>query len=88
LINASTLAIASTFAWTPSSAQLEDYEDAIAILSSVNVSPSVAITQVLASRPGWSAHAVELESEDSGPEWKVEIVSSTGQVQEIAVSAD
>ena len=88
LVHASTLAITSTFTWTPSSAQLEDYEDAIAMLNSVNVSPSVAITQVLASRPGWSAHAVELESEDSGPEWKVEIISSTGQVQEIAVSAD
>jgi hypothetical protein len=88
LVNASTLAIASTFTWTPSPAQLEDYADAIAILNSVRVSPSVAVTQVLSSRPGWSAHSVELESEDSGPEWKVEIVSSTGQVQEIAVSAD
>lgn len=88
LVNATTQAITSTFTWTPSTAQFEEYEDAIAILGSVTVSPSAAVSQVLASRPGWTAHAVELENENSGPEWKVEIVSSTGQVQEVAVSAD
>jgi len=88
LVNAATQAIASTFTWTPSEAQYEDHADAIAIVGSVTVSPSTATAQVLASRPGWTAHSVELENEDSGPEWKVEVVSPTGVVQEVPVSAD
>jgi hypothetical protein len=31
---------------------------------------------------------VELEAEDSGPRWSVEIVSPTGVISEIQVSAD
>lgn len=88
LVHASTLAIASNFTWTPSASQYDDHADEIAVLTSVTVSASSAIAQVLATRAGSLPHSVELEAEDSGPRWSVEIVSPTGVISEIQVSAD
>jgi hypothetical protein len=87
-VHASTLAIASNFTWTPSASQYDDHADEIAVLTSVTVSASSAIAQVLATRAGSLPHSVELEAEDSGPRWSVEIVSPTGVISEIQVSAD
>ena len=51
------------------------------------ISPSVAITLASAQRPGTQPHEVELDMEDSGIRWEVEMVAPNGTVYVVIISA-
>ncbi len=87
VVNSSTLAVVSNSSWTPSSAEFSSHEDEIDVLSEVTVAASTALAQAMASRPTSAPHAIELESEDLGPVWKIEVVASDGSTSEVQVPA-
>ena len=87
VVNSSTLAVVSNSSWTPSGAEFSSHEDEIDVLSEVTVSATTALAQAMASRPTFAPHDIELESEDLGPVWKIEIVAADGSISEVQVPA-
>ncbi len=84
---ASNASVVSTITFMPSAALLDDYLDALNYLGGAIVTPSVALTLASAVYPGTLPHEVELELEDSGLKWKIEMVSSNGTVYEAVINA-
>ncbi len=87
VVHAGTLAIVSNTSWTPTAAQLADYGVAISVSGLATISPTTAVSQVLAANPGSQPHSVELEEESGAPKWEVTIVSTTGVVSKFKVAA-
>ncbi|MFZ9881760.1 MAG: PepSY domain-containing protein, partial [Phycisphaerales bacterium] len=73
--------------WTPTADQYDDYADAISVLGEVTRTATSAVSQALSANLGTNPHSVELEDEDVGPVWKVEIVRADGTVAEVWILA-
>jgi uncharacterized membrane protein YkoI len=86
--NANTGAILSTRTWTPTVGQQDKYEDSISVIGLVEMSATLAVSQAVASNPGSTVHAVELEEESGRPMWQVELVSASGLELEVRIWAD
>lgn len=86
--NANTGAIVSTRSSTPTASQRDKYEDSISVINSVVLSAQDAVSQALASYPGATVHAIELEEESGAPVWEVEIVTASGVELKVPISAD
>ena len=86
--NANTRAILNTRSWTPTAGQRDKYEDSISVINSVVLSAQDAVSQAIASNPGATVHAVELEEESGAPVWEVEIVTASGVELKVPISAD
>jgi uncharacterized membrane protein YkoI len=86
--NATTGAIVSTRSWTPTASQRDKYEDSISVINLVVLSAQDAVSQALASNPGATVHAIELEEESGAPVWEVEIVTASGVELKVPISAD
>ena len=86
--NATTGAIVSTRSWTPTASQRDKYEDSISVINLVVLSAQDVVSQALASNPGATVHAVELEEESGAPVWEVEIVTASGVELKVPISAD
>jgi hypothetical protein len=87
--NATTGAIVGTpRSWTPTASQRDKYEDSISVIYLVVLSAQDAVSQALASNPGATVHAVELEEESGAPVWEVEIVTASGVELKVPISAD
>ena len=87
--NATTGAIVGTpRSWTPTASQRDKYEDSISVINLVVLSAQDAVSQALASNPGATVHAVELEEESGAPVWEVEIVTASGVELKVPISAD
>jgi uncharacterized membrane protein YkoI len=86
--NANTGAIVSTRSSTPTASQRDKYEDSISVINSVVLSAQDAVSQALASYPGATVHAIELEEESGAPVWEVEIVTASGVERKVPISAD
>jgi uncharacterized membrane protein YkoI len=86
--NANTGAILSTLSWTPTASQRDKYEDSIDVIGLVEMSATDAVSQAVASNPGSTVHAVELEEEDGRPMWQVELVTASGLELEVRIWAD
>lgn len=87
LVNAGSFAVVATRNWTPSDDEREDFEDEIFVISTVTVSPTSAVSAAVAAYPGANPHELELEQEDFGPMWKVELVRADGTLVEFATAA-
>ena len=86
--NANTGAIVSTRSWTPTASQQDKYEDSISVINLVVLTAQDAVSQALASNPGATVHAVELEEESGAPVWEVEIVTASGVELKVPIAAD
>jgi hypothetical protein len=86
--NANTGMILRTRSVTPSVSQLDKYEDSISVIGLVEMSATLAVSQAVASNPGSTVHAVELEEENGRPMWQVELVSASGFELEVRIWAD
>jgi hypothetical protein len=86
VVHAGTLAIVSNTSWTPTAAQFADYATAISVSGLATISPTTAVSQVLAANPGSQPHSVELEEESGAPKWEVTIGSTTGVVSKICTT--
>lgn len=86
--NATTGAIVSNRSWTPTASQRDKYEDSISVINLVVLSAQDAVSQALASNPGATVHAIELEEESGAPVWEVEIVTASGVELKVPISAD
>ena len=86
--NATTGAIVSTRSWTPTASQRDKYEDSISVINLVVLSAQDAVSQALASNPGATVHAIELEEESGAPVWEVEIVTASGVELKVPIAAD
>ena len=84
---ASNATLVSTITFVPSADLLDDYIDQLNYLGGAIISPSVAITLASAQRPGTQPHEVELDMEDSGIRWEVEMVAPNGTVYVVIISA-
>lgn len=85
--NATTGAIVSTRPWTPTARQRDKYEDSISVINLIVLSAQDAVLQALVSNPGATVHAIELEEEGGRPQWQVELVTASGEV-EVIIWAD
>ena len=74
--------------WTPTPGQQDKYEDSISVIRLVEMSATVAVTQVLESNADKTVHAIELEEEDGRPWWQVELVDASGVKSEVSIRAD
>jgi hypothetical protein len=74
--------------WTPNASQRDKYEDSISVINLVVLSAQDAVLQALASNPGATVHAIELEEESGAPVWEVEIVTASGVELKVPISAD
>jgi uncharacterized membrane protein YkoI len=72
---------------TPNASQRDKYEDSISVINSVVLSAQNAVLQALASNPGATVHAIELEEESGRPQWQVELVTASGEL-EVRIWAD
>jgi len=86
--NANTGAIVSTRIWAPTASQQDKYEDSISVINLVVLTAQDAVSQALASNPGATVHAVELEEESGAPVWEVEIVTASGVELKVPIAAD
>ncbi|MFO0961633.1 MAG: PepSY domain-containing protein [Phycisphaerales bacterium] len=77
-VNSGTLAIESIVRWTPTDSQLHRAQDEIDLLPLVTVGASEAVAQALAANPDASFHGIELEADDEGNNWQVELITATG----------
>ena len=71
---------------TPNASQRDKYEDSISVINPV-LSAQNAVLQALASNPGATVHAIELEEESRRPQWQVELVTASGEL-EVRIWAD
>jgi uncharacterized membrane protein YkoI len=71
---------------TPNASQRDKYEDSISVINPV-LSAQNAVLQALASNPGATVHAIELEEESGRPQWQVELVTASGEL-EVRIWAD
>jgi uncharacterized membrane protein YkoI len=86
--NATTGAIVGTpRSWTPTASQRDKYEDSISVINLVVLSAQDAVLQALVSNPGATVHAIELEEESGRPQWQVELVTASGEL-EVRIWAD
>ena len=74
--------------WTPTPGQRDKYEDSISVIGLVEMSATDAVSQAVASNPGSTVHAIELEEEDGRPMWQVELVTASGLELEVRIWAD
>jgi uncharacterized membrane protein YkoI len=89
VVNATTGVIVGTpRSWTPTAGQRDKYEDSISVIGLVEMSATLAVSQAVASNPGSTVHAVELEEESGRPMWQVELVSASGLELEVRIWAD
>ena len=87
--NANTGLIVRTLTWTPTAASQRDkYEDSISVINLVVLTAQDAVSQALASNPGATVHAIELEEENGRPQWQVELVDASGFEREVRIWAD
>ena len=86
--NANTGAIVSNRSWAPTASQQDKYEDSISVINLVVLTAQDAVSQALASNPGATVHAVELEEESGAPVWEVEIVTASGVELKVPIAAD
>ena len=80
--------VVRTRSWPINPGQLDKYEDSISVIGLVEMSATDAVSQAVASNPGSTVHAIELEEEDGRPMWQVELVTASGGEREIRISAD
>jgi hypothetical protein len=80
--------VVRTRSWTPTAGQRDKYEDSISVIGLVEMSATDAVSQAIASNPGSTVHAVELEEESGRPMWQVELVSASGLELEVRIWAD
>jgi len=73
--------------WTPNASQRDKYEDSISVINLVVLSAQDAVSQALDSNPGATVHAIELEEESGRPQWQVELVTASGEL-EVPIWAD
>jgi uncharacterized membrane protein YkoI len=85
--NATTGDIVRTLSWTPNASQRDKYEDSISVINSVVLSAQDALLQALGMYPGATVHEIELEEESGRPQWQVELVTASGEL-EVRVWAD
>ena len=85
--NATTGAIVRTISRTPNASQRDKYEDSISVINLVVLSAQDAVLQALVSNPGATVHAIELEEESGRPQWQVELVTASGEL-EVRIWAD
>ena len=89
VVNATTGTIVGTpRSWTPTAGQRDKYEDSISVIGLVEMSATDAVSQAVASNPGSTVHAIELEEESGRPMWQVELVSASGLELEVRIWAD
>ena len=86
--DANTGEILSNRRWTPTTSQSREYADAISVIDLIVMSATDAVSQALASYPGETVHAIELEEESGAPMWQIELVTASGGEREIRISAD
>ena len=88
VVNATTGNIVGTpRRWTPTAGQRDKYEDSISVINLVVLSAQDAVSQALASNLGATVHAIELEEESGRPQWQVELVTASGEL-EVRIWAD
>jgi hypothetical protein len=80
--------VVRTRSWTPTAGQRDKYEDSISVIGLVEMSATDAVSQAIASNPGSSVHAIELEEENERPMWQVELVTASGLELEVRIWAD
>jgi uncharacterized membrane protein YkoI len=51
------------------------------------LSATAAVSQALVSYPGATVHAIELEEEEGSPQWQIELLTATGEL-EVRIWAD
>ena len=73
---------------TPNASQRDKYEDSISVINSVVLSAQNAVLQALASNPGATVHAIELEEESDALIWEVELVSESGGELKVPIPAN
>lgn len=86
-VNATTMTVTGSQAWTPTAAQLAQFADDIAVLPLMTVGASAAAQSALAQNVGAILHAVELEPEHGSATWKVELITATGFELDVFVDA-
>ena len=74
--------------WVPTARQLEEYQESIDALDTATVTLGDAVAQALAANPGATFHEAELEDEDGGVVWKIELLSAAGAEIEVEIAAD
>ena len=80
--------VVRTRSWPINPGQLDKYEDSISVIGLVEMSATDAVSQAVASNPGSTVHAIELEEEDGRPMWQVELVTASGLELEVRIWAD
>ncbi|MCE2881041.1 MAG: FG-GAP-like repeat-containing protein [Planctomycetaceae bacterium] len=88
VVRTSNLSVVYSTSWTPTADQFDDYADAISVLGQVTRTVTSAVNQALSANLGTNPHSVELQDEDVGPVWKVEIVRADGTLAEVSILAN
>ena len=87
VVNAASLAVVSNTAWTPTSAQYDDFADEIGVIGLVTISPSTAVNTVAGANTGTTVHSIELDREGGSPRWEVELRTASNGELEISTAA-
>ena len=87
VVNTETGVILRNSASIPTAAQIEKFADSISVIGSIQLSATAAVSQALVSNPGATVHAIELEEENGRPQWQIELLTATNEL-EVRIWAD
>lgn len=86
-VDAATGTLGQQVSFLPSSSQLQKINRVLAGLDTATLTFAGAISQTAAQFPGAGIHEVELEGEDAGLVYKLEIITATGLEMDVFVDA-
>jgi hypothetical protein len=80
--------VIETTSFTPTTAQLAEWQDEINALGSLGVDLGAALAQVNAASPGAKIEEIELDVRFGVPSWEVEYRTAAGADRETRIPAD